>query len=109
MKLNKEELLEKVKTYVGDRTDDESLEIIEDISDSFESSESAEKIEEIKTEYESKLANLDNEWREKYKARFFSEKDKSDNDNYNSSDGGDDGDDDDEKTEYSDLFEEKED
>lgn len=103
MKLSKEELLEKVKTYVGDRTDDESLEIIEDISDSFESSDSAEKIEEIKTEYESKLANLDNEWREKYKARFFSEKDKQDNDDSDTSD------DDDEKTEYSDLFEEKED
>lgn len=103
MKLSKEELLEKVKTYVGDRADDETLEIIEDISDSFESSESAEKIEEIKTEYESKLANLDNEWREKYKARFFSEKDESDNrDESDTSD-------DEEKTEYSDLFEEKED
>ena len=103
MKLSKEELLEKVKTYVGDRADDETLEIIEDISDSFETSESAEKIEEIKTEYESKLANLDNEWREKYKARFFSEKD----------DTGNEGDEpdtsDEEKTEYSDLFEEKED
>lgn len=100
MKLSKEELLEKVKTYVGDRADDETLEIIEDISDSFESSESAEKIEEIKTEYESKLANLDNEWREKYKARFFSEKDDTGND-------GDESDtsDDEEKTDYSDLFE----
>lgn len=106
MKLSKEELLEKVKTYVGDRTDDESLEIIEDISDSFESSESAEKIEEIKTEYESKLANLDNEWREKYKARFFSEKDETDNaDNEDESDTPND----EEKTDYSDLFEEKED
>lgn len=104
MKLSKEELLEKVKTYVGDRADDETLEIIEDISDSFESSESAEKIEEIKTEYESKLANLDNEWREKYKARFFSEKDNTGNE-------GDESDtsDDEEKTDYSDLFEEKED
>ena len=104
MKLSKEELLEKVKTYVGDRADDETLEIIEDISDSFESSESAEKIEEIKTEYETKLANLDNEWREKYKARFFSEKDDTGND-------GDESDtsDDEEKTDYSDLFEEKED
>lgn len=104
MKLSKEELLEKVKTYVGDRADDETLEIIEDISDSFESSESAEKIEEIKTEYESKLANLDNEWREKYKARFFSEKDDTGND-------GDESDtsDDEEKTDYSDLFKEKED
>lgn len=102
MKLSKEELLEKVKTYVGDRADDETLEIIEDISDSFESSESAEKIEEIKTEYESKLANLDNEWREKYKARFFSEKDKQDNEDESDTS-------DEEKTEYSDLFEEKED
>lgn len=103
MKLSKEELLEKVKTYVGDRTDDESLEIIEDISDSLESSESAEKIEEIKTEYESKLANLDNEWREKYKARFFSEKDDTGNDDDDKSDTSDE-----EKTDYSDLFEEKE-
>ena len=103
MKLSKEELLEKVKTYVGDRADDETLEIIEDISDSFESSESAEKIEEIKTEYESKLANLDNEWREKYKARFFSEKDDTGNE-------GDESETDvEEKTDYSDLFEEKED
>ena len=103
MKLSKEELLEKVKAYVGDRSDDETLEIIEDISDSFETSESAEKIEEIKTEYESKLANLDNEWREKYKARFFSEKDDTGND-------GDESDtsDDEEKTDYSDLFEKKE-
>lgn len=103
MKLSKEELLEKVKTYVGDRADDETLEIIEDISDSFESSESTEKIEEMKTEYESKLANLDNEWREKYKARFFSEKDDTGNegDKLDTSD--------EEKTEYSDLFEEKED
>ena len=103
MKLSKEELLEKVKTYVGDRADDETLEIIEDISDSFESSESAEKIEEIKTEYESKLANLDNEWREKYKARFFSEKDDTGNENDESETEEED------KTEYSDLFEEKED
>ena len=103
MKLSKEELLEKVKTYVGDRADDETLEIIEDISDSFENSESAEKIEEIKTEYESKLANLDNEWREKYKARFFSEK-------YDTGNEGDESDtSDEEKTDYSDLFEEKED
>lgn len=103
MKLSKEELLEKVKTYVGDRADDETLEIIEDISDSFESSESAEKIEEIKTEYESKIANLDNEWREKYKARFFSEKEDIENEADESETDNDD------KTEYSDLFEKKED
>lgn len=103
MKLSKEELMEKVKTYVGDRTDDESLEIIEDISDSFESSESTEEVEKLKTEYETKLLNLDTEWREKYKARFFSEKDviedKEDEPNTENE----------EKTDYSDLFEEEED
>lgn len=108
MKLSKEELLEKVKTYVGDRADDETIEIIEDISDSFEGSESAEEVEKLKTEYETKLANLDNEWREKYKARFFSKKDKSDNDDSDTSDDDSDTSDE-EKTEYSDLFEEKED
>lgn len=97
MKLNREELLEKVKNYVGDRTDDESLEIIEDISDSFGESESAEEVEKIKTEYETKLANLDTEWREKYKARFFSkdEENKEDEEEEEVE----------EKTDYSDLFE----
>lgn len=98
MKLKREELLEKVKNYVGDRNDDESLEIIEDISDSFEESESAERVEKLKTEYEIKLANLDNEWREKYKARFFSEKDETE-DKKDESDI-----EDEEKTDYSDLF-----
>lgn len=99
MKLKREELLEKVKNYVGDRTDDESIEIIEDISDSFEESELTEEVEKIKTEYESKLANLDTEWREKYKARFFSkdenEDDREDEEEKEVT----------EKTDYSDLFE----
>lgn len=98
MKLKREELLEKIKNYVGDRTDDESIEIIEDISDSFEESETAEEIEKVKTEYETKLANLDSEWREKYKARFFS-KDEEDNE--------DEEEEVEEKTDYSDLFKEE--
>lgn len=97
MKLKKEELLEKVKAYVGDRADDETLEIIEDISDSFENSESAEEVEKVKTEYETKLANLESEWREKYKSRFFSKNE----------DNGEDEEEEEveEKTDYSDLFE----
>lgn len=38
MKLSKEEFIEKLKAYTGDRTDDETLAIIEDASDSFEDS-----------------------------------------------------------------------
>lgn len=34
-KLSKEEFLNKLKAYTGDRTDDETLSIIEDASDSF--------------------------------------------------------------------------
>lgn len=63
MKLSKEELLEKVKGYVGDRTDDETISLIEDISDSIEVSDDTENWKE-------KYEALDNEWREKYIARF---------------------------------------
>ena len=41
-KLSKDELIEKVRKYVGDRKDDETIEIIEDISDSIDSSEAGE-------------------------------------------------------------------
>ena len=63
MKLSKEELLEKVKTYVGDRTDDETISLIEDINDSVEVVDDGENWKE-------KYEALDNEWREKYIARF---------------------------------------
>ena len=63
MKLSKEELVEKVKAYVGDRTDDETISLIEDISDSMEVTEDGENWKE-------KYEELDNQWREKYIARF---------------------------------------
>ena len=63
MKLGKEELIEKVKAYVGDRTDDETISLIEDISDSMEVTDDAENWKE-------KYEELDNQWREKYIARF---------------------------------------
>ena len=63
MKLSKEELLEKVKVYVGDRTDDETISLIEDISDSMEVADDDENWKE-------KYEELDNQWREKYIARF---------------------------------------
>lgn len=63
MKLTKEELIEKVKTYIGDRTDDETISLIEDISDSIDVIDENENWKE-------KYKALDNEWREKYIARF---------------------------------------
>lgn len=100
MKLSKIELLEKVKKYIGDRTDDDSIEIIEDISDSY--SEESEGIEEVKREYEEKLKTLDESWRKKYTDRFFS------NDKPEDREEEEEEEEEEEKTEYSELFTEKE-
>lgn len=62
-KLSKDELIEKVKKYVGDRTDDETIEIIEDISDSIDSSDA--------DEWKKKYQENDKMWRDKYISRFF--------------------------------------
>lgn len=66
-KLSKDELLEKVRRYVGDRTDDETLAIIEDISDSFDSSDV--------DEWRQKFEENDKMWRDKYISRFFEKND----------------------------------
>lgn len=65
-KLSKDELIEKVKKYVGDRTDDETIEIIEDITDSIDPSDA----DEWKRKYEEN----DKMWRDKYVSRFFDKK-----------------------------------
>ena len=62
-KLSKDELIEKVKKYVGDRTDDETIEIIEDISDSIDSPDA--------DEWRQKYEENDKMWREKYISRFL--------------------------------------
>lgn len=65
-KLSKNELIEKVKKYVGDRTDDETIEIIEDITDSIDSSDA--------DEWKKKYDENDKMWRDKYVSRFFDKK-----------------------------------
>lgn len=65
-KLSKEELLEKVRKYLGDRTDDESIEIVEDINDSFDTSD--------EDEWKRKYEENDKMWRDKYISRFFEKK-----------------------------------
>lgn len=63
MKLSKEELLTKVKGYIGERTDDESISLIEDITDSFEEpTDNSEEIDRLKSENE--------DLRRKYIERF---------------------------------------
>lgn len=65
-KLSKDELIEKVKKYVGDRKDDETIEIIEDISDSIDSSAA--------DEWKKKYEENDKMWRDKYISRFVEKK-----------------------------------
>ena len=93
-KLSKDELIEKIKKYVGDRTDDETIEIIEDISDSIDSSDA--------DEWKKKYEENDKMWRDKYISRFFEKNDEEIEDPTN--------DDDDEKEykTFEDLFEEEE-
>lgn len=65
-KLSKDELIEKVKKYVGNRQDDETIEIIEDISDSIDSSAA--------DEWKKKFEENDKMWRDKYISRFVEKK-----------------------------------
>lgn len=63
MKLGKEDLIAKVKTYIGDRTDDDSISLLEDVTDSFEeSTDNSEEIDKLKSENE--------DLRRKYIERF---------------------------------------
>lgn len=66
-RLSKDELIKKIKKYVGDRTDDETIEIIEDISDSVDASDE-------ENEWKQKFEENDKMWRDKYISRFFEEK-----------------------------------
>lgn len=65
-KLSKDELIEKVRKYVGDRKDDDTIELIEDISDSIDSSEA--------DEWKKKYEENDKMWRDKYISRFVEKK-----------------------------------
>lgn len=97
-KLSKDELIKKVKKYIGDRTDDKTIEIIEDISDSIDSSDA--------DEWRKKYEENDKMWRDKYISRFF-EKNEEENEDPTNEDDDDDDDDKEYKT-FEDLFEEEE-
>ena len=66
---NKDEILEAIKTRVGDSTDDETISFLEDVSDTLTDLETrASGDEDWKTKYEEN----DKLWRERYTNRFFS-------------------------------------
>lgn len=67
---NKEEILEAIKTRVGEQTDDETISFLEDVSDTLTDLETRSNGdgEDWKTKYEEN----DKSWRERYTNRFFS-------------------------------------
>ena len=67
---NKEEILEAIKTRVGEQTDDETISFLEDVSDTLTDLETRASGdgEDWKTKYEEN----DKLWRERYTNRFFS-------------------------------------
>ena len=64
-RISKEELLKEITDYIGDDVSDIALKLIEDATDSVDVSTNEE-------EWRTKLENLDNEWRARYKNRFLS-------------------------------------
>lgn len=65
----KEEILEQIKTRLGEDTSDEALSFIEDITDTLTDYE--EKTNDT-TDWKQKYEDNDKQWRERYKERFFS-------------------------------------
>lgn len=66
-----DEILESIKTRVGDSTEDADIEFLEDVTDTLSDLKSkTEGQEDWKTKYEEN----DKQWREKYRDRFFEKK-----------------------------------
>lgn len=77
-----EELMESVRTRLGDDQSDEALALLEDISDTYGDMQSRTSGGE---DWKKKYEENDAEWRQKYRDRFFNKS------NNNDGDDGDDG------------------
>ena len=78
-KLSPEDFMKVVQTIIGDRTDDDALKFLEDCKDTI-----TEDKNDYKAMYEAEVEakkKLDDEWRTKYKERFYSSDTNINNDN----------------------------
>lgn len=66
----RDEILEAVRSRIGDNTDDESIAFLEDITDTFTDLE--EKTKGDGTDWKTKYEENDKEWRKRYTERFYS-------------------------------------
>ena len=62
-------LLEELRNVIGDRTDDDALALIERVSEL--ESQSVEDLKNKITELEGQMKQLDEDWRKRYRDRFY--------------------------------------
>lgn len=77
--LSKEDFMNKIKAYIGDKDDDETLSFLEDAKDTISSLN-----DDYKAKYETAVKEkeqLDKDWRAKYKSRFFDDTNTNNNNN----------------------------
>ena len=60
----KDEIMKEIRTYIGDRSDDQTIALIENISDTIDDYAAH-------GDYDTKLMAVEAEWRKKYMERFF--------------------------------------
>lgn len=68
--LSRDELLEKTRALLGERTDDEAITFIEDVTDTYDSISGA-KSGYTEEEVTAKVNEVEEKWRKKYRDRFF--------------------------------------
>lgn len=73
MVLSKEDFMKRLQERIGDDTSEDALSFIEDFTDTFNDLETRS-TSDGENEWKTKYDELDKNWREKYKARFFESK-----------------------------------
>ena len=79
--LSRDEFLQKMKDRIGEDTSDDSLAFLEDMTDTYDDLE--KKARGDGKDWKAEAQRIDNEWREKYRNRFYNNDNDDDNDNDN--------------------------
>lgn len=64
----KDEILQNLRSIIGESTDDNVIELLEDITDTINDYD-----EKTKEDWKAKYDELDETWKKKYKERFFND------------------------------------
>lgn len=77
--LSRDELLEKIRALLGERTDDEALAFIEDVTDTYDAV-SGGNTGYSEDDVNARVNEVEEKWRKKYRDRFFGNGDDDDDD-----------------------------